>query len=59
MVGKPKALLTRLLPKPRIEFLKKFPARDINLDDRTMSKQEIIEEIRDQDGLICLLNDYY
>lgn len=57
MDSKPTVLLTRLLPKPGIDLLKKHAELDINLDDNPISKRDIIERITDKDGLISLLSD--
>ncbi len=57
MVERPKVLLTRLLPQPGIRLLEKQIVLDINPNDGPMAKQEVIEKIRDKDGLICMLSD--
>ncbi len=57
MAEKPKVLLTRLFPQPGIELLEKHIALDINSEDKVMSKQEMIERVKDKHGLICLLSD--
>lgn len=57
MVKKPKVLLTRLLPQPGINLLKKYFELKINPEDNIMSKEKIIEKIKDKHGLICLLTD--
>jgi glyoxylate reductase len=55
--AKPKVLLTRLLPQQGIDLLEKHVTLEINWEDRVMPKSKILAEIRDKDGLVCLLTD--
>ncbi len=57
MLNRPRVLLTRLLPHAAIEFLKKYVVLDINTENRTLARKEILEKIGDQDGLISVLTD--
>jgi glyoxylate reductase len=57
MAGKPKVLLTRLLPQDGIDLLEKHVELEINPEDKVMPTEKIIDEIKDKDGLICLLTD--
>lgn len=57
MLTKPRVLLTRLLPQPGIDLLKKHVEIEINTANRAITKQGVIEKIKDKDGLICLLTD--
>jgi len=57
MTHRPRVLITRLLPNTAIALLKKYFVLEINTENRTMTKTEILEKIGDQDGLICLLTD--
>jgi glyoxylate reductase len=52
-----KILLTRLLPDPGMELLERHFCLYQGQANRFMSKQEIIREIKDCDGLLCLLTD--
>lgn len=54
---KPRVLLTRLLPQPGIDMLKKYVELEINSEDRVMPKEHIIDRVHDKDGLVCLLTD--
>lgn len=57
MVAKSKVLLTRLLPQPAIELLQRYVVLDMNIENRSLTKDEIREKIIDKEGLICLLTD--
>jgi glyoxylate reductase len=53
----PKVLLTKMLPQAGIDFLKKHVELNIFRGEGPIAKKEIIDKIRDKDGLICLLTD--
>ncbi len=53
----PRVLLTRILPRPCLDFLEQQVQLEINQKDETMSRKELIKKVRDKDGLICLLTD--
>ena len=54
---KPLLFLTRLLPEPAIKLLEDNFTLKINPYNRSLTKQEIMENIKDADALICLLTD--
>jgi glyoxylate reductase len=54
---KPKVFLTRELPPKCMERLHVHTDLTYNQKDRVLSKAEIIEGVRGQDGLLCLLTD--
>jgi len=49
--------ITRKLPEPALELLKQKCNIEINPHDRILTKEEIIQGLKDKDGLICLLTD--
>ncbi|MGB3341641.1 MAG: D-glycerate dehydrogenase [bacterium] len=57
MALRPKVLLTRRFPEPGIELLRRHVDLSINPLDDPMPRQDIITEIEDKDGLLCLLTD--
>lgn len=52
-----KIFITRKIPKPGLDLLRKNHELEINPNDRALSKQEIINGVRGKNGLICLLSD--
>jgi glyoxylate reductase len=54
---KPTVLVTRNLPQKGMDMLREIYALTVNPHDRVMTREEIAEEIRDKDGLLCLLTD--
>jgi len=54
---KPSVLVTRTLPQKGMDMLRDMYALTVNPHDRVMTREEIAEEIRDKDGLLCLLTD--
>ena len=57
MEGQKKVLLTRVLPDPGMELLERHFRLYRGQADKLMPRQEIIREIKDCDGLLCLLTD--
>jgi lactate dehydrogenase-like 2-hydroxyacid dehydrogenase len=49
--------VTRSLPKKGLDLLKKYHNVEINPHNRVLSKSEIIDGIKEKDGLLCLLTD--
>ena len=49
--------VTRRIPQPGIDLLKKHHHVTVSKEDRVLTKQEIIEYAKDSDGLLCLLTD--
>ncbi|MFQ6082816.1 MAG: 2-hydroxyacid dehydrogenase [Candidatus Aminicenantia bacterium] len=54
---KPKVLLTRKFIPQAIDYLKEHTNLEIGASDRNLTKQEIIEKIKDKEGILCLLAD--
>mgnify|MGYP001596479776 CR=1 FL=1 len=52
-----KVFVTRRIPRPGLDLLKKEYTVEINPHDRVLTKEEIIKGIRGKDGLLCLLTD--
>ncbi len=49
--------VTRRIPEPGIQMLKKYHEVEVNPENRVLTKEEIIEGVKDKDGLLCLLTD--
>jgi glyoxylate reductase len=54
---KPKVYVTRMIPHPGIELLKTYCEVEINAEDRPLSRAELLDKVRDKDGVIGLMND--
>ncbi len=54
---RPSVLVTRLLPEKGMDMLRERFVLAVNPDDRVMTREEIIGEMKDKDGLLCLLTD--
>ncbi len=52
-----KIFVTRKLPRPGLDLLRKECTIELNPDDRILTKDEIIKGIKGKDGLLCLLTD--
>jgi len=52
-----KIFVTRKIPKPGLELLRKHHEIEINPHNRVLTKTEIINGLKDKDGLLCLLTD--
>ena len=52
-----KIFLTRKIPEPGIKLLEKGFDVEINLENRVLTKEEIIKGVHGKDGLLCLLTD--
>ena len=57
MSEKPRIFLTRELPPDSMRILHDQSQLTWNQDDRVLAKSEIIEGVRNADGLLCLLSD--
>lgn len=49
--------ITRKIPQPGIDLLKKEFTIDLNPLDQVLTKEEIINGVKGKDGLLCLLTD--
>ena len=54
---KAKVFLTRRIPQPGSDILEKNCEVRVNPYDRALTKEELIEEVKGIDGLLCLLTD--
>ena len=52
-----KVYVTRIIPEAGLDLLRNNCDVEMNLEDRVLSKQELIEGIKGKDGLLCLLTD--
>lgn len=52
-----KIFITREIPKPGIDVLKRECTVEMNPHDRVLNKEEIIKGVKGKDGLLCLLTD--
>lgn len=54
---KPKVFVTRRIPQPGFDILEKNCEVRVNPYDRALTKEELMEEAKEMDGLLCLLSD--
>jgi len=52
-----KIFVTRKIPEPGLDFLRKYHEIEVNPQGRVLSKKEIIQGLKGKDGLLCLLTD--
>jgi glyoxylate reductase len=52
-----KIFVTRKIPEPGLDFLRKYHEIEVNPQGRALSKKEIIQGLKGKDGLLCLLTD--
>ncbi len=55
--GKPKLLLTRLIPQNAIDLLSKVFEVHANTAERGLSREELLGAVTDKEALLCLLSD--
>ena len=57
-MGKPKIYVTRKLPSEKaMKLLFEYCDVDLNEEPRPPTREELIEHVKDKDGLLCLLTD--
>lgn len=56
-IMKPKVFVSRMLPQSALDIIKQNCDMELNTADVRLSKQELIDKIRDKEGLLCLLTD--
>lgn len=49
--------ITRIIPQPAVDYLKKQSTVDINPENRVLTSQELVEEVRNRLAVLCLLTD--
>ncbi|WP_153723657.1 2-hydroxyacid dehydrogenase [Sporosarcina cascadiensis] len=54
---KPKVLITRYVPGNAVDRLKEIAEVEMNMEDRDLSRKELLEKIQDKDGIISVLSD--
>jgi D-3-phosphoglycerate dehydrogenase len=54
---KPKVFVTRKLPEKALEIIRAECEMEINPYDRIITREELIEGVKDKEGLLCLLTD--
>lgn len=54
---KPKVFVTRKIPKIGLDILEKECEVKVNPHDRVLTKEELMDEVKEIDGLLCLLTD--
>lgn len=57
MKKRPVVFVTRMIPYPAIELLKKRCDVEVNPEDRVLEKKELLEYVKGKDGVLCLLTD--
>lgn len=56
-MNKKKVYITRAIPKPAIDLLKEHFEVEVNMEDRVLTKEELLQKVRGRDGVLCLLTD--
>ncbi len=54
---KPKVLVTRMIPRAGIELLETYCEVEINNDDRSLSRSELLNRVTDKAGVLGLMAD--
>lgn len=54
---KPNVYITRMIPQENIDFLKQYANVEVNPEDRALTKEELIEKVKNRDAVITLVND--
>lgn len=54
---KPQIYVTRRLPQPALDRLAEVFEVELNPEDRTLTKAELLQKVRGRDALLCLLTD--
>jgi glyoxylate reductase len=52
-----KVYITRRIPEPGIEMIRKEHEVEINPYDRVLTREELLQAVKDKDGILCLLTD--
>ena len=56
-MSNPKVLITREIPSPGVELLKSECDVEINMEDRALTRSELLSMVSDKDAVLCLLTD--
>jgi glyoxylate reductase len=54
---RPKVYVTRAIPKEGIELLEKHCDVEVNREDRPLTREELLKNVRGRDGVVSLLTD--
>lgn len=54
---RPDVYVTRRIPEPAIELLRQQFDVEVNPDDRVLTREELLEKVKDRDAVLCLLTD--
>jgi glyoxylate reductase len=57
VTGVKRVYVTRQLPQSALDRLNGEVEWDVNPDDRVLEREELLEAVKDVDGLLCLLTD--
>ncbi|GFP29463.1 2-hydroxyacid dehydrogenase [Candidatus Hakubella thermalkaliphila] len=52
-----KVYVTRQIPEPGLELLRKNYEVEVNPEDRVLTREELLEKVRGRDAILCLLTD--
>jgi len=52
-----KVYITRRIPEPGIEMIRKEHEVEINPYDRVLTREELLQAVKGKDGILCLLTD--
>ena len=56
-MSKPKVYVTRMIPQPAIDLLKEHCEVETNPEDRVLTKDELLRNVKGRDAVLCLLTD--
>lgn len=56
-MAKPNVYVTRLIPQEGIDLLKKHCNVEVNPEDRPLTRDELLKNVKGKDGILCLLTD--
>ncbi|MBN2845485.1 MAG: D-glycerate dehydrogenase, partial [Deltaproteobacteria bacterium] len=54
---RPKVYVTRAIPEEGIELLEKHCDVEVNREDRPLTREELLKNVRGRDGVVSLLTD--
>jgi len=57
IMEKPNVFITRLIPQEGIDLLKKYCNVELNIEDRPLTRDELLKNVKGKDGILCLLTD--
>lgn len=49
--------VTRMIPQPAIDLLKENCDVEVNMEDRVLSREELLENVKGRDAVLCLLTE--